>query len=88
MNQIINGYEGFEGLISIIKRYLLSTNVDETIIDKLYVYLDLVSARASGHIPTPARAIRNFIMSNPLYQHDSKISQGLTYELLRNYDQF
>lgn len=86
VNEIINGCVRFEGLIPLIQKYLSQIDLDAAVLSKLQSYLQFIADRASGKIPTPARAIRNFVMKHPSYNHDSKISSTLTYDLLKNFE--
>jgi len=45
-------------------------------------YLNFLSKRARGQIPTGARFIRDFVLNHPLYKHDSILSPEIAYDLV------
>ena len=46
-------------------------------------YLHFLSDRATGQLPTGAAFIRNYVMNHPEYQQDSKLSDALSFDLLK-----
>lgn len=82
------GSGSFVGLLPLIYKYLSILDVDAEVLSQIRSYLQLIENRANGASPTPARAIRDFVKSHPLYQQDSKISPELCYELLKHFSQF
>lgn len=50
-------------------------------------YLAFVAARASGEILTTATWLREQITSHPEYQHDSVVSEGIAFDLLKTVQQ-
>lgn len=86
IDEVINGRGEFVGLVSLIKRYL--ADADAGTMERLLPYLQLVSDRAACRVRTPARAIRDFVAAHPLYKQDSKISPGLTFDLMKHYETF
>lgn len=88
LDEIINGNDNFIGVMGYIRKYLSTLKLEDGLMERLDVYLKYVQDRASCRIKTPARAIRDFVLAHPAYKQDSKVSQEITYDLLRNYDQF
>ena len=87
INEIINGDgKTFKGLVPLIKEYLHSIHdeINEETRVKLNEYLSLFEQRANGKLMTPAYWIRNFIRQHPRYEHDSKVSDEIAYDLLWN----
>jgi len=82
INEIINGKEGFPGLISLIQNYLTSIDVDADSQCTLQQYLNLISKRARGDIMTASTWLRDFVTSHPAYKKDSVISDEINYDLL------
>lgn len=82
---IINGSADgtFPGLIPLVESYLNSVNVDVETRCSLARYLDLIRKRANGTLWTGAKWIRDFVDNHPDYQHDSRVSEGITYDLVR-----
>jgi hypothetical protein len=46
------------------------------------IYLNFLSKRARGQIPTGARFIRDFDLNHSLYKHDSILSPEIAYDLV------
>lgn len=84
VNEIINGCEGFIGLMPIVRHYVESFNngTNTELINRINQYLKLISDRASLKTKTTARVIRDFIDSHPKYNHDSVVSDEISYDLL------
>jgi len=82
INEIINGKDGFPGLISLIQSYLSSMDVDADTQCTLQQYLSLISKRAKGEVMTAATWLREFVTSHPKYKGDSVISDEINYDLL------
>mmetsp|Transcript_14502 Transcript_14502/g.38788 ORF Transcript_14502/g.38788 Transcript_14502/m.38788 type:complete len:728 (+) Transcript_14502:137-2320(+) len=72
----------FPGLIPLIKAYLLGIKVPEETKNKLFMYLDFISARASGKLLTLASWIRKFVEEHPEYAKDSRVSDRINYDLI------
>ncbi|KAJ3283014.1 hypothetical protein HDU76_008543 [Blyttiomyces sp. JEL0837] len=88
IDEIINGKEGVcHGIISLIKSYLDSTPISIETSTTLHSYLDIISKKASGALPTSARWVRNFVTSHPDYQNDSKVSDRINWDLLKKVDE-
>lgn len=51
-------------------------------LDTIERYLSFIGARASGRIPTPARAIREFILEHSSYAKNSFIPDEIVYDLI------
>lgn len=88
VNEIINGTGGFVGLVPLIKQYLGGLSLTDDLKEKLLVYVQYVADRASCRIPTPAQAIRAFVLGHPDYKQDSRITPKIQYNLLKAYHQF
>jgi len=83
VNEIINGKEGFPGLIPLMQTYLNAMEVDADSQCTLQQYLSLISRRAKGELITTAKWLRDFVTSHPSYKKDSVISEEINYDLLR-----
>lgn len=88
MDEIINGGDGFVGIMPIISHYVDSfrDGSNSQSIDKINRYLKLISNRASLRSKTAARMMRDFVKSHPKYNHDSVVSQEIAYDLLKTLD--
>jgi len=87
INEIINGKEGeFPGLIPLINNYLSGMEVDADTHCTIQRYLKFIKRRASGEILTTASWIRKFVTTHPEYKFDSKVSDKLNYDLLKQID--
>ncbi|KAJ3238502.1 hypothetical protein HDU78_003457 [Chytriomyces hyalinus] len=86
---IINGKTGvFPGLIPLIRAYLaLHPSLPLQTLKILDSYLDLLSRRASGKIPTAARWMRNFVAAHPDYKGDSVVGQSVAWDLMKRVDE-
>jgi glutamate--cysteine ligase catalytic subunit len=83
INQIMNGGNGFTGLIPLMNTYLDAVDMDIETRVLIQRYMTLVSERASGKLQTTAAWIRNFVRSHPTYQHDSVVTQEIAYDLVK-----
>ncbi|KAB8224243.1 glutamate-cysteine ligase-domain-containing protein [Aspergillus novoparasiticus] len=88
IDEIINGEHStsparFPGLVPIVRSYLLEQDSLPNEEAKLMQYLNLISCRASGSLPTPARWMRDFVAKHEDYQHDSVVSERICYDMLR-----
>ncbi|QPG75894.1 hypothetical protein FOA43_003280 [Brettanomyces nanus] len=97
LDQLFNGYQDFEGLIPITRKYIhetfqASSAKDQDDLEQVEVYFQLVSKRASGELPSTAKYLRDFVLSHPDYKHDSIVSERINYDLIKladrigNYD--
>lgn len=82
LDDIINNPE--IGLNQYIRLYLHEMAVEPHVLQVLEGYLQLVSDRAAGRSPTPAKMIRNFVLKNPHYAKDSLISDKIIYDLVKD----
>ncbi|KAJ3412540.1 hypothetical protein HDV05_000621 [Chytridiales sp. JEL 0842] len=86
-DEIVNGKpNGFPGLIPLVKAYLSATPIDHTTASTLYSYLDLVSKKASGELPTAAAWIRKYVRSHKAYKGDSVVSEEINFDLVNVVD--
>lgn len=80
IDEIINGcekynYPGIMALVyDVMKEYYKTNELDE--------YLRFISRRAKGELWTGAKYVRDYIMKNEKYKHDSIISEELNYDLI------
>ncbi|KAK6460636.1 glutamate--cysteine ligase [Scheffersomyces coipomensis] len=96
INEIINGTDKFPGLIRLVIKViatdLLPTDQShhcdsEELARKLITikhYLLLISNRANGKIPTIAHWLRSKVLQSHLYKQDSKVSEELNYNLIKD----
>ena len=47
------------------------------------VYLNFLSERATGNIPTGAAFLRRFVSEHPNYNRDSLVTKEINYDLLQ-----
>eukprot|EP00930_Biecheleria_cincta_P020467 TRINITY_DN153_c0_g1_i1.p1 TRINITY_DN153_c0_g1~~TRINITY_DN153_c0_g1_i1.p1 ORF type:complete len:715 (-),score=124.81 TRINITY_DN153_c0_g1_i1:108-2153(-) len=80
--EILNGNGSFQGLIPLCKQYICESCCDHTTRQKLERYMDFISERAAGNLPTDAKWMRDFVMSHPTYEHDGRVTQAAAYDLL------
>ncbi|KAF7590339.1 hypothetical protein BBP40_002942 [Aspergillus hancockii] len=88
IDEIINGEHStspsrFPGLVAIARSYLLERELLPNEEAKLVQYLNLVSCRARGTLPTPARWMRDFVASHEDYQQDSVVGERTCHDMLR-----
>ena len=88
VDEIINGRSSdaarFPGLLPLVRRYLGSRqDISATQRASIEQYLALIENRANGKEKTNARWQRDFIRSHQEYRHDSKVTPGIAYDLLR-----
>ncbi|KAL4888274.1 glutamate cysteine ligase [Aspergillus ambiguus] len=92
VDEIVNGttlespaeLSHFPGLISIIEAYLDYSGVSLEERRQLQHYLDFVSKRANGKVPTTASWIRSFVTVHEDYRGNSAVSQRVCYDLMQN----
>ncbi|KAJ5794355.1 Glutamate-cysteine ligase catalytic subunit [Penicillium paradoxum] len=85
-DQIFNGEgdpSGFPGLVAIVRYYLDQSKMSAVAQAKIAPYLDLITKRASGENPTPARWMREFVRSHKDYQQDSHVSESVCYDMMK-----
>lgn len=68
IDQIINGGNGFPGLVPLINSYLASMDVDTDTHCTIQQYLRLIQRRASGELLTTASWIRKEVVTHPEYK--------------------
>jgi len=71
----------YPGLMYLINLYFDFVGVDCVTRNKIQTYLDFIVKRATGELQTNAAWMRDFIRKHPAYQHDSRISQEIAYDL-------
>lgn len=79
IDEIVNGSVRFEGLVSMVERYLEGEDVPE----EIKYYIKLISGRAAGKIPTFSHYSRDFIRGHPQYNHDSLVGDAVNYDFLK-----
>eukprot|EP01061_Rhynchopus_euleeides_P006710 TRINITY_DN15782_c0_g1_i2.p1 TRINITY_DN15782_c0_g1~~TRINITY_DN15782_c0_g1_i2.p1 ORF type:complete len:704 (+),score=368.35 TRINITY_DN15782_c0_g1_i2:39-2150(+) len=95
-DEIFNGCEHFEGLISIVERYIEATKESEhdscppaeqqkwlASKKRVTAYLELLRRRAKGELQTGAQYLRDFVLSHPTYNKDSKVTPEIAYDLCK-----
>ena len=82
VDEIFNGSKSFPGLIPLLKCYLLTADIEAESHIAINEYLQLISNRASGAVPTVACWIRSYIQVHPKYQKDSRVTEEICYDLL------
>ncbi|PYI03327.1 glutamate cysteine ligase [Aspergillus sclerotiicarbonarius CBS 121057] len=88
MDEIINGEDpkvpsSFPGLVNIVRAYLQYKNTSLMEQKKIMPYLNVVSKRANGELPTPAQWMRSFVTGHEEYQRDSYVGEKIRYDLMR-----
>ncbi|RAH44307.1 glutamate--cysteine ligase [Aspergillus brunneoviolaceus CBS 621.78] len=88
MDEIVNGENsevpsGFPGLINIVWAYLQYMDTPLRERKRLKPYLDVISKRASGELPTPAQWMRSVVMAHPEYRRDSRVGDKIRFDLLQ-----
>lgn len=84
VNEIINGSreKKFSGLLPLLHAYLDSMKIEALTRCSINKYLQIISDRANGTNPTPAKVIRDFIANHPDYKHDSVVNESINYDLM------
>lgn len=82
LREIIDQYNEF------IFAYLKEMSIEPEINEVLSKYIQLVTDRAYGSIPTPARLMRNFIQNHSDYKHDSLVNDSIIYDLMQHLSSF
>lgn len=85
VDEIINGSDDFVGVLPQINTYLDNVECDVETRCTVQQYLRLISKRASGELKTTARWVRDMVTSHPEYKQDSKVSEGIAYDLLMKF---
>lgn len=81
-NEIINGNSDFQGLVPLLRSYLLTADIEAATQCVINDYLNLISNRASGATPTTAAWIRSYIETHAKYGKDSRVTEDICYDLL------
>uniref|UniRef100_A0A0M3KCE9 Glutamate--cysteine ligase n=1 Tax=Anisakis simplex TaxID=6269 RepID=A0A0M3KCE9_ANISI len=85
--EIMNGKtDEFPGLVTLIRQYLDSADVDVDTRCTISQYLNFIQKRASGEILTLASWMREFVQNHADYKHDSFVSDLIVYDLLKMMD--
>lgn len=79
IDEIIN----FE-FIPLINKYLQTINIAPEQKIKIDNYINFISKRANGEEKTDAMLIRELVMNNPEYNHDSIINDNVCYDIIKN----
>ncbi|KAJ6089430.1 hypothetical protein N7467_004646 [Penicillium canescens] len=85
-DEIFNGeldHRGFPGLIPLVRYYLDYSKMPESEQERISPYLDVISKRASGEMPTPASWMREFVRQHGDYQQDSYVSESVCYDIMK-----
>ncbi|CAJ0585924.1 unnamed protein product, partial [Mesorhabditis spiculigera] len=83
INEIVNGREKeWPGLVPMLKQFLDSADVDVDTRCTISQYLNFISQRASGQIPTLANWTREFVQNHTAYKKDSRVPDETIYDLL------
>jgi glutamate--cysteine ligase catalytic subunit len=80
------GTELFPGLLPTLRMYVQDTfaEAEPEAVKAVLPYLDLLSQRASGRLPTAARWMRNFVTRHPHYERGSgRLNPQVANDLLR-----
>lgn len=78
LHEIFNGKDGYEGLVSIVRRYAS----EEFTSDKLDAYTDFISAKCSGKYMSVSEYIRKFLINHRLYKNDSVVGREMINDLI------
>lgn len=82
IDQIINGTDGFPGLVPLINSYLASMDVDTDTHCTIQQYLRMIQRRASGDLLTTASWIRKEVLTHPEYKYVLLNTFLLAYSLI------
>ncbi len=72
----------YPGLIPLVYAYIEYIGTNSSTVKKLSTYLELLSRRAIGELPTVATWMRNFVRSHPNYKDDSVVSPAIAHDLM------
>lgn len=86
VNEIINGSDGWVGMIPLVRRYLETKQTPKDLLEKLNGYLNFVSDRASGKIQTGASWQRQFVLNHPSYKKDSVVNDEIAFDMIKAID--
>lgn len=80
--EILNGNEVFEGLIPLCRSYLDSQTLDSTTRQSFEEYLNFITFRSAGALPTAAEWMRSFVMAHPSYKRDGRVPAAAAHDLM------
>ncbi|EFA85843.1 glutamate-cysteine ligase [Heterostelium album PN500] len=85
IDEIFNGKKNgeFEGVLSILKRYVSKLNFDFETTTLVNKYISFISKRASGELQTMSTWTREFVQNHKAYKHDSVVSQEIQDDLIQ-----
>ena len=75
-----------KGLTKLFQEYMTIKQWPQEQIKETNTYLDFLTKRARGQIPTGAKFIRDFVLNHPLYKHDSIVTNDIAYDLVSMID--
>ena len=89
IDEIMNGTDGFKGILNVLREYLDTLDEDDEMADNetiqvLRKNLEFIELRASGKLMTDAAYIRKFIFEHSLYKHDSVVSSEINFDLIKH----
>ncbi|KAJ3208053.1 hypothetical protein HDU82_003024 [Entophlyctis luteolus] len=89
VDELINGKaDVFPGFIPLIRAYLSAVpGLPLSVLKSLNVYLDFISKRAAGTLPTNAKWMREFVLTHADYKGDSVVGQSIAFDLLKRIDE-
>jgi len=76
-----HNYKGLFTIIADVVNILFENDLKAH--EKVMGYLNFLKLRASGKLMTDAEYIRNFVLSHPLYNKDSRVSEEINYDLCK-----
>jgi len=80
--EILNGNELFEGLIPLCRSYLDSQTLDSATRQTFEEYLNFITFRSAGAVPTAAEWMRSFVMAHPSYKRDGRVPAAAAHDLM------
>ncbi len=66
-----------------VHEFLRDQEISTTTMCTLSNYWKLLKLRASGHLKTNARFMRDFVLGHPDYRGDSRVSELVAYDLIK-----
>lgn len=86
LDEIFNGSKDgkFEGFLSLVRKFVdeeFSNSINSKQLEKLNMYFELISGRASGSILTTATFIRKLVDRHTDYKHDSIVPETVAFDL-------
>eukprot|EP01090_Pellita_catalonica_P020654 TRINITY_DN7488_c0_g3_i1.p1 TRINITY_DN7488_c0_g3~~TRINITY_DN7488_c0_g3_i1.p1 ORF type:complete len:501 (-),score=102.23 TRINITY_DN7488_c0_g3_i1:53-1555(-) len=83
INEILNGKDGFKGIISRVEEYVASDNTfDGPARAATAKYFQLLKLRAAGKIQTTATWLRDQVIQHKAYKHDSVLTHEIVHDLI------